>query len=421
MLARIGFSLRGLRERLWVGPAINASLSLMAYGAAIWADRFALPVPAISIDTVEGLLSLMAGSLLAVATFAVGSMVSAYAFASNNATPRAFRLVVADDASRRALSVFVGAYVFAMLGMIIVPALEPGATTRFLLFALVVGVIARVILTFVAWVDSIARLGRMGDIINRLESATRAALRSRGPDGQAGTAATEGGPPPGAIVLRHDPADPAQYVGHVQLVDLPALQDWASRARVHVWLAVAPGDFVTRNTLLAHVAGDEGACDLDAAALTLRRTIVIATERSFAEDPCFGLHGLSEIAARALSPGINDPGTALSVIERLTALFLFWNGMEADTGGPRYPNLHLPALSPERALQDAFELIEAHGSGEAGVATALQKAYATLAQTRGPLADAAMARARDALARAEATLDHGADVARLRAAAPSTR
>ncbi len=49
-----------------------------------------------------------------------------------------------------------------------------------------------------------------------------------------------------------------------------------------------------------------------------------ATNRTFEDDPRFGLIVLSEIADKALSPGVNDPGTAIDVIGTLVRLFTLW-------------------------------------------------------------------------------------------------
>jgi uncharacterized membrane protein len=48
--------------------------------------------------------------------------------------------------------------------------------------------------------------------------------------------------------------------------------------------------------------------------------------RYFDEDPRFGLITLSEIASRALSPAVNDPGTAIQIISSYVRLFSLWAG-----------------------------------------------------------------------------------------------
>ena len=48
----------------------------------------------------------------------------------------------------------------------------------------------------------------------------------------------------------------------------------------------------------------------------------IGAERTFDQDPRFGLCVLAEIASRALSPAVNDPGTAIDVIGRAVRLLV---------------------------------------------------------------------------------------------------
>lgn len=102
--SRIAFLINRPRERLWVRPLAFCILSLGGVLLAKAPDLYGLgpSVPVINPDSIEALLSIVAASMLVIATFAVGSMVSAYASATGNATPRSFPLVVADDVSQNA-------------------------------------------------------------------------------------------------------------------------------------------------------------------------------------------------------------------------------------------------------------------------------------------------------------------------------
>ena len=73
--------LNRFRDRLWVKPLTVCLLSVALVFAAKLADSTTLEqiVPLISADSIESLLSIMAASMLVIATFSVASMVSAYA------------------------------------------------------------------------------------------------------------------------------------------------------------------------------------------------------------------------------------------------------------------------------------------------------------------------------------------------------
>lgn len=119
-------------------------------------SKFIQLVTEITQDSIGQLLSIISTSMLVIAIFAVASMVSAYASASNTATPRFFSLVIADDISQNALSTFIGAFIFSIVSLI---ALKNGyydKEGRFALFLLTLIVFVIVIAMFIRWVDCIA-------------------------------------------------------------------------------------------------------------------------------------------------------------------------------------------------------------------------------------------------------------------------
>ncbi|WP_082934241.1 DUF2254 family protein [Halomonas sp. HL-93] len=162
-LDRLRFAFSRLNERLWVKPLMLCVLSIGGTFIAMLADDMGLSsvLPDITLESVESLLTIMASSMLVIATFAVGSMVAAYASASTGATPRSIPLVIADDVTQNALSAFIGAFIFSIVSLITLKNDMFDAAGRFAIFALTLLVFAIVIITFVRWVDRIARLGKV--------------------------------------------------------------------------------------------------------------------------------------------------------------------------------------------------------------------------------------------------------------------
>ncbi len=305
---RIRVLINRFRDRLWVKPLAVCLLSIAMVFAAKLADGTTLAqvVPVIAADSIETLLSIMATSMLVIATFSVGSMVSAYASASSTATPRSFTLVVADDASQNALSTFVGAFIFSIVALNAVKNEYFQTAGLFILFVLTTIVFGMVIITFVRWVDSIARLGRLGSTIGKVEKATAEALRRRR-DAPTLHCAPARSQACGQAVF-------AASVGYVQNIDIVALQKWAEENQVRVVVAALPGTFTAPGRALAYVRdlpSDRSRIDCK----DVVESFQIGSVRLFDDDPRFGLVVLSEIAGRALSPAVNDPGTALCSME----------------------------------------------------------------------------------------------------------
>jgi len=412
---RLRLFINRLRERLWLKPLAICLLSIVNVFVAKLADDSGLAefVPKISADSIESLLSVMASSMLVIATFAVGSMVSAYASASNTATPRSFRLVIADDVSQNALSTFIGAFIFSVVALSAVKNDYFLSAGLFTLFVLMAAVFSIVILTFLRWFDRIARLGRLGMTIGVVEQAAAHALkRRRQAPTLRGVAQRSQDPLPlGQAVF-------APTVGYVQHVDIAALQGYAEKGRGRIVVMALPGTFAAPGQPLAYVSGTEGQPAIGREQVI--QAFLIGHDRIFEEDPRFGLVVLSEIAGRALSPGINDPGTAIEVIGTLVRLFVLWNesGGDDDEDAPRFDRVEVPELALADLFDDAFTAIARDGAGVIEVAVRLQKALQSLALIGDTaMREAALYHGSLALARAEKALDLPEDVATLRAVA----
>ena len=108
--------------------------------------------------------------------------------------------------------------------------------------------------------------------------------------------------------------------GYIQVIDGDSLMQMAIEGDILLRLEHQPGDFVVEGSPLATVWPAVKANDELAAALN--RAFVLGRQRTYTQDVGFALDQLVEIACRALSPGINDPFTALTCIDRIgEALF----------------------------------------------------------------------------------------------------
>lgn len=408
---RLRFFLNRLNERLWVKPLLMCVLSTAAVFLAKTVGSFEVGrlVPEISFDSLETLLSILATSMLVIATFAVGSMVAAYASASNTATPRSFSLVIADDVSQNALSSFIGAFIFSLVALIALKNGYYGKAGRFVLFALTIITLAVVIVTFVSWVDRIARLGRLGGTIEKVEAATTAALqRRRRTPTLLGIPAGQG--------QNFGKAVYGGTIGYVQHINVSSLQAYAERAQLRITLAALPGTFSAPGRALAHVTADSGVfSDIDTSQIA--KAFMIGDERQFDEDPRFGLIVLSQIASRALSPAVNDPGTAIDIIGTFVRLFALWVEPVEEGYSPisEYDRVEVPEISVQDMFDDAFNAIARDGAGFIEVTGRLQKALESLASIGDTeMRSAAIYHGRLSLARAENALKIPEDLERVR-------
>lgn len=425
-MSRWMWVLHRLMRQLWLRATLIGGLGVLAAILAAVVERFIpweLPDFATS-DAVDSILGIIASSMLAVTTFSLSVMTSAYGSATTNVTPRATKLMMEDRVTQNVLSTFIGSFLFGIVGIVVLKTGAYGDRGRAVLFIVTIAVIALIVVSLLRWIDYLTRFGRVGETTDRVENATRRALEARleAPvlGGQPLTGGEDEVPATACPVL-------AAKVGYIQHVDVPALSQCCERFGVDLYVAVLPGTFVYRDTALArHGLPEAGDLEPNAAEDLLgsvRRAFTIGDERSFDQDPRFGLAVMSEIGSRALSPAVNDPGTAIDVIGRTTRLLDTWASGVADrpADAPEisFPRVHIPPLKAADLFEDAFMLMARDGAGLIEVQLRLQKALAALARTGDePFKVAARRQAELALARAEAAMPLEADRQRLRAAIP---
>ncbi|WP_431357193.1 DUF2254 family protein [Pseudomonas syringae] len=117
--------------------------------------------------------------MLAVTTFSLSTMVTAYGAASSGVTPRATTLVMEDTTTQNALATFIGSFLFSLVGIIALSTGVYGAQGRVLLFAATIVVVILIVYTLLRWIDHLSKLGRMGETIDLVEKAAIDAIDHR--------------------------------------------------------------------------------------------------------------------------------------------------------------------------------------------------------------------------------------------------
>ena len=364
MKTRFIHSVLQLRKRLWFKPLVYCLVAVSAALFAQFADRlpFSKELPEITSGTIETLLTIISSSMLAVATFAVGSMLSSYSSASQAATPRAFTLVLEDDVSKTALSSFIGAFIFSIVSIVALKTGFYGRGGLFVLFLLTLTIFAWVILTFVRWVDNIARLGRLGTTIEKAERAARRSFQKHQ------KAPFMGGVEHTVKNTLHGVKIYCDAVGYVQYVNMQALQELSEEQDFRLMIAAPAGRFLAPDRPIVVM---DTLDPPEAEVITeIQEAFVIGANRTFDEDPRFGVVVLAEIA-----------GTAIVIIGSFVRLFAKWVEAGAQQEKPEvlYNRIIVPPLELAELFDDAFTPIARDGAGTVEVGIRLQKAFLSIA------------------------------------------
>lgn len=368
------FYLNRFTKNLWFKPLIFCVLSIMGALVAKVADGTFLTdiAPDIKFESIDDLLNTLSNSMLVIAIFAVGSMIAAFSAASANATPRSFKLVVADDVSQNALSIYIGSFIFSIVASVAFKNGYYSKAGRFVLFLLTLAVFLLVIITFIRWVERISKLGRLEHTIQKIEDATTKTFERRIKMPLMGGS---------SVIERENKGAPvySTKIGYIQHLNMEKLQEVASQLKAIITLNCMPGTFVSTDRVIAYIVSANDEIPIEDKE-KLRETFIIDKSRSFYADPRFGLITLNEIASRALSPGINDPGTAISIINSYVRLFHLWFKKVDKGASPevRYDRVEVPEIEASDIFDDAFRPISRDGVSNIEVMIRLQKALTSI-------------------------------------------
>lgn len=165
-MSRWQWLLTRLTRQLWFRATLIGALGIAAGLAALTEHLLPWDLPTtIGADAVDGILNIIASSMLAVTTFSLSVMTSAY----SNVTPRAIKLLIEDRLTQNVLSSFIGSFLFSIVGIVVLKTGAYGDSGRFVLFIVTIAVIALVVVSLLRWIDHLTRLGRVGETTERVE------------------------------------------------------------------------------------------------------------------------------------------------------------------------------------------------------------------------------------------------------------
>ncbi len=364
----------------------------------------------IDFASVTPVLTILASSMLAVSTFSLSIMVSAHRAAANTATPRMHRILLEDTTTQSVLSVFIGAFVYSLGSLVLYRLGFYPDDAALVVMAVTTLVVVAVILSLLRWINHLTTLGSLQ---NSLETA-----QARAEDALLGLAHH---PRFGASELTEDTVLPtattplrAPQSGYLQLIDMAMLQDRLPEQTV-LYLNVTPGRHVLVGDVIGQVSGsiEDALCD------ELLGAFTFGTYRTHEQDAEFGLGVISEIGLKALSPSLNDPGTAVEAILLMKTLLWRYAQETPDKEASTAPNV--VARFPEASdfIEAAFAPIARQCDGSFDVQLCLLESLAALhASDNGGLSKAAHELAGRMISALDASKLTDEDLNRLRSAAP---
>ena len=367
MNARIKKLLGQLNDAFWLMPAAMVVSGIVAAVALVRIDRSDI-VPQWLLHSAwlydgggtgaRTLLGAVATSTIGVAGTVFSITIAALSLAAGQMGPRLLRNFVHDRGNQFTLGAFLGTFSYALMVLRSVRTQTEGEFVPHL--ALSVGIL----LAFVCVATLVYFVGHMAGRINVDTVIELVSEDMRSAISRLTTSEPQARPPSASFWQDATPVVDGRR-GYLQQIDAEGLADWAAAHGTVVRLGVRPGNYVFPGAPIALLLpAAEGA---DAA---IRAATALGGQRISSSDIEYAIRQLVEVAVRALSPGINDPHTAMSVLDRLGAALCDVASVNMPTGVHVRDDkvvLYVPGVDYDGMVDSMFHMIRQNASGSAAV------------------------------------------------------
>jgi len=318
-------------------------------------------VAPISANAAIALLAAIASGMLPLTGLVFSLAFVLVQFSATAYSPRLVSWMAGSTTLSHAMGIFTAAFLYALAALAWI---DRGGTGKVPLITVWVAVLL-LLVSMAFFVLLVRRVGslQISNVLAHVGNRGRAVIESDYGMLVIPDAHTEQGP------AQHEEAlsPPSQIVAHhggpavIQAIDVQRIVALAERERVVISLAWAIGDTVLDSMPLLRVhGGSRPLLERD-----VRRLIKLGTERTFEQDPKYALRLLVDIAIKALSPGINDPTTAVQALDHVEDLMLRLSRRDLSAGRVRDAGGKLRLVFPVPVWEDfvvlAFDEIRYYG------------------------------------------------------------
>jgi uncharacterized membrane protein len=301
-------------------------------------------------------LAAIASSTIAVAGTVFSITIAALSLAAGPMGPRLLHNFTRDRGNQVTLGAFIGTFVYSLMVLRTVRSPGEGSGEFVPHLALTVAILLAFVCvgTLVWFVAHMANRINVDTVIDLVSSDIHAAIARMAVDRRQ--------PQPPSAELWEGAAAVTDYrCGYLQQLDTDCLADWAAANNASVRLLVRPGDYVFPNAPIALVTPRVAGADT-----AISNATALGTKRRGAVDLDFVIAQLVEVAVRALSSGVNDPHTAISVLDRMGSALCKLSRVELPNGvfeRAGKPALVAPVINYDGLVDAMLQMIRQNAAG----------------------------------------------------------
>lgn len=304
-----------LKSSLWLPPLTALALAACGSFGSLYLDRYVFEDLLGSMtlsdpDAARDVLSVIATTMLTLTVLVFSITMVVLQLASAQYSPRVTQSFLRDRQTKFSLAVFLGTFAYSLVLLRAVRS-ENGGFVPQISLTITYFLVALSLIVFVLYLNHIAQSIRVSQIIRRLALDARKVVEALGdPESSSfsgdAVAMAERLQAARTVYWNRD----GRLLTYVHEANLTAT---ASRNGVVIRVVPVVGDFVPRGSALAEILGEAPGIDDQ----EIRAAFDLRIDRTSQQDLALGFRHLVDIAIRALSPGTNDPTTAVQALDHI--------------------------------------------------------------------------------------------------------
>lgn len=270
-------------------------------------------------QNIRSLLSTSAASILGVAGVSFSITIASLTLASQQFGPRLIRNFMLDRFNQLVLGGFIGTFLYCFLMLQFTSSMDLEKSTPFISMIGLLILVILCLLLLVFFIHHIAVAIQADSVISDVDRELVSQIQKLFPDEYEQQDKLPKLEAPFNFeekIKQQGKKIRAQKSGYLQAIDLEYVVAQVTENNCVIKFTIKPGDFVITNSVIGYsLENDES--DHENIAKKINSALLIGEKGTSEQDPEFAIRQLVEVAVRALSPGINDPFTAIACINKL--------------------------------------------------------------------------------------------------------
>ncbi|KAM3100764.1 DUF2254 domain-containing protein [Phormidesmis sp. 146-12] len=337
----------------------------------------------------RSMLSTVAGAMATVAGTAFSITIVALQLASSNFGPRLLRNFMHDVGNQFVLGTFIGTFLYCLLVLRNIRGEDFDQFLPQLSITVGMGLAIFSTLVLIYFIHHASTIIQASSVISTVSDELEQTIDRLFPQ-QIGYSLEDSQHHAGEIPAQFEQRSTlvkSTHKGYLQLIDDEKLMKIACQSDVLLCLKAKPGSYLIKGSPLALIYPQEHLSSK--LAKQINKAFIVGQERTEKQDIAFPIEQLVEIASRALSPGINDPFTAIRCLDRLGAGLsqLVQRDFPSPYRYDKYRNLRVivEPVQFEFLVDRAFTQIRQYGQSDSTVLIQLLDTIARVATyTKSP-------------------------------------